>query len=379
MLTKQIPLIAWLAIFAACTGCNRTDLKYQVTTDPTGKPVEVHLSRQEIEHAGIRLGTFSVQNMDYWVTCPGYLILLPVRPVTLSAPASGIIRSMKFSTGDYVESGTVLLSLENPDLLRLQQEFLEAENQMEYLQEDYKRQGELTVENATSLKKMQTARRDYQTVELKLNALRAQLDLYGIPTDSLSYKRFQTTMAVRIPVSGYLSQVKAFDGNYTNTGDKLAIIVKGYQKLLKISVHEKYLPYIKKDQAIEFYPAYDSLSVYTALVNTLPGSIDPGSHSAVIYCTITGAMDYGLPGMSVKARIRLPGYIARVVPSGAVLRKSAGEYLYTMKNGDFIKIPVRAGRSNDRVTEIIDAPSGIEKDSVVVQGTQSLDALFDQP
>ena len=58
--------------------------------------------------------------------------------------------------------------------------YLENKSELDYYQEEYKRQGELTVENAASIKKLQQAKANYYKFEASYQSLKAQLELLGV-------------------------------------------------------------------------------------------------------------------------------------------------------------------------------------------------------
>ena len=81
--------------------------------------------------------------------------------------------------------GQCIAVLEHPDYIKIQQDYLETKSQWELYKEDFKRQGELTVENASSIKTMQQAQASFKAIEVRLFALKSQLKLLGIDADSL--------------------------------------------------------------------------------------------------------------------------------------------------------------------------------------------------
>jgi cobalt-zinc-cadmium efflux system membrane fusion protein len=348
-------------------------------TDSTDQLATIHLSMKEIEQAGIKFGSFSEQTIDRWVPCSGYVVVSQDDMIRVSPPAPGIIRSVNCTWGGYAEAGTVLATLENIEFLKLQQEYLEAENQLDYMREEYKRQGELTVENATSVKKMQVARRDYQSAELKLHALRSQLETYGIFADSLKYNNLTTLIFIKAPRSGYVSKINARVGSYVKLGEELLDMCNNSRKLLKLSVPEQFISDLKIGQSVDFFLSHDSLSVHKAILQSLASSIDRKNHTAEMYARISKVEDFFLPGMSVSARIKTNTVITKAILAELILHEPNGNYLFVMNQGVFTRIPIRTGDSFGDLTEIIDFPLSDKQDSIVVQGGSYLNALLEQP
>ena len=62
----------------------------------------------------------------------------------------GYIKDNPLLIGDAVKKGQVLITLENPEFVALQQQFQELAEQLDYLKSEYERQQALVAENITS-------------------------------------------------------------------------------------------------------------------------------------------------------------------------------------------------------------------------------------
>ncbi len=378
MPTKTAVVILLVTAISGLTCCNKTSPDHQIITDSANHAVAVRLSRQDAELSGVKLGILSEKKVDQWSYCKGSLVLIREGLMVVSTPAPGIVRMVNCSAGDYVEEGSVLAGLESIEFIRLQQEFLDAENQVAYFREEYKRQGELTVENATSVKKMQMAQRDYQSFEIKQNALRLQLKAYGINPDSLQPDQLSSLFFIRAPQSGYVAKVNSTLGAYANLGEELMVLGKKNRLLLKLAVPEQLLPHLKKGQVIDFSLVHDSLVTWQAVLYDLANPVDPIRHTSDIYGKVTMKNEHFLPGVSVKAKIRTNTGISFYAQRGAVMHDPEGDYLFFMNQGIFEKAPVKTGNSQGEQIEVIDFPLRHVKDSVVTEGMNYLKMLLEK-
>jgi membrane fusion protein, heavy metal efflux system len=378
MLTKSLSAILWVSVLFGCTCCIRARHNYPIINDSTGHPAAVHLSVKEAVQAGIQLGSLSEKTVDRWAFFSGNFVLSRKSLISISAPAPGIIKLLDCSAGSYVEAGTVLAGLESTEFIRLQQEFLDAKNQIEYYREEFKRQGELTVENATSLKKMQMAQRDYQSYELKLNALRLQLETYGICADSLKFDRLASLFVIKAPQSASVIKVNARLGAYANLGDELLVLSKDSRLLLKFIVPEQLLPCLKKGLPVEFSLMHDTLTTYRAILQHKAASIDPINHTAEIYVRVPEPNDSFLPGLSVNARIKTRTDVALCVPARSIIDEPGGKYIFVLNQGNFEKVPVKTGDTSGGLIEITDFSLNSKKDSVVMAGGSFLNTILGQ-
>lgn len=67
----------------------------------------------------------------------GLLVIPPQNRATVTLTMGGSIRSTSLLPGAYVEKGSVLATLENPDFIALQQAYLDSHAQNEYLRTEY--------------------------------------------------------------------------------------------------------------------------------------------------------------------------------------------------------------------------------------------------
>lgn len=61
----------------------------------------------------------------------GILMVPPQRHATITLSMGGAVHSVSFLPGSYVQKGQVILTLENPDFITLQQTWLDAAAQIE--------------------------------------------------------------------------------------------------------------------------------------------------------------------------------------------------------------------------------------------------------
>lgn len=377
MLTKPPLVILVFAVALVSVTCNRVNHNKHFTNDSTGFPDHIRLSRQEAEKLGLQFGHVTEIETLHMTSCPGYLTYPQESLIRVAAPASGIVRSLHCSSGDYVEAGALLATLENIDILKLEQEYLEAVNQLEYMREEYRRQGELTVENATSVKRMQVARRDYQSAEIKRNALRTQLQTYGIFADSVKSDQLTSSIDIRAPGSGHITEMNFRPGSFADIGDVILVMCSEQRLLLKLTVPEQNLRYLHKGMSVDFFMPPDSLFIYSAKLLLLTHRIDPKNHTAAIYADPVEQNDDFIPGMSVIGRIKTSGERIKAVPSEAILHTAGGDYLFMMNSGMIYRIPARAGDSIDGFTTLRHFPWNDKTDSLIINGGQQINAFFE--
>lgn len=367
-----LPIMLFIALFI--NSCAHDPARR--ITDATGNITAVHLSSAEIKRAGVKYGSIAKYQTDKWISCSGNLIVAPENRIFIPAPAAGKIIAVYFTNGQYVKKGSKLASIENIDFIILQQDYLQALYQFDYLREEYARQGELTVENATSLKYMQLAKRDYQSAELRLYALRSQLQFLGICPDSMKFDHLSPVIHIMAPCSGNISNAMIGFGSYVEKGGMLFRLDNKQDLLAKLNVPEQYISFLQKGQQVNFW-LQDSLSTFVAKLSTIVREIDADSHSAIVYAELGEMKKQFVPGMSVKAKILAGNEPAFFVNSHSIVNNPKGDYLFASVKGNFTRIFIKKGNTSGEMTEITGFSHEIA-DSVVVAGIEYLNTLFER-
>jgi len=253
--------------FLLIPGC-RPDVPQPVKTLP-----EITIADQDPDSGGLLPG------VDTFLLCTGIFEIPTSQQVLVSPPVGGVIRTIRCAPGNYVRKGSVLAILENVDFLKLQQEYLVAKSQLSYFGEELKRQGELAIENASSVKKLQQAQLDYQVCEARLHSLAAQLTLAGFMPDSVDVDHLSPTISIHAPDSGYIVRVFTATGLSIGAGDRLFQMVRDNRPVLVIDIPEKFHGKVRIGQKLDFTLPGDSSTAYKARLSYIHPSVDRSSRS----------------------------------------------------------------------------------------------------
>ncbi len=129
-------------------------------------------------------------------------------------PVPGFIRKINVNNGDRVQKGQILAVLNHVDYLELKVQFLEAKNNLDFYKKNFARQGELAIEQATSLKKMEQAGMKYRQAELRYTGLKEKLRIIGINADNLTLGSLNDLSYLYAPGPGIIQEVHVIPGQY---------------------------------------------------------------------------------------------------------------------------------------------------------------------
>src|SRR5690606_17239529 len=117
----------------------------------------LELSNDQIDAVGIVLGGMVKKNLTAVVKSSGQLAVPPQNAAQVNVLSGGIIRKINVMEGQRVSKGQVLVTVENQDLVALQQEYLIAKGSFSYVEAEYNRQEQLKAANAGTGKAQQLA------------------------------------------------------------------------------------------------------------------------------------------------------------------------------------------------------------------------------
>ena len=367
---NNIPNILLLA-FVILNSCSR---QTNINTDkPDVKPSNVvTLSSDQLSDAGIELGRITKMPLSTEINCSGTLEAGPNQQALVCAPLRGFLKKILLSIGDYVSKGTALAILEHSEYIILQQEFLEVSSQYEYFKEDFKRQGELTLEDAASVKTMQHAQNEFRKTEARLYSLRQQLGFLGINADSLTIDNMVPEIILRSPISGYITAIDGQIGLLCDENEPIFAIVGTQSSILHLKVDEKNTPIISKGKLVEFSLTNRTDKIYKAGIKSVLRSAD-GNNSLNIIAEILNPSKELIPGMSANARIVVSSDSVYSVNKDAVVISEGKNYIFRKINDtQFESIEIKTGRVANNRIEITQIPSDLLTSEVVTIGASHL-------
>ena len=215
----------------------------------------------------------------------------------------GTVKKANLLSGMAVQKGQVLITLENPEFIDLQQAYLDSHAQLEYLEAEYKRQLALAKEQAASQKRLQQSKADYLSMKSKEQATAAQLQLLGIDIRDLLLEGIRPYLEVKAPLTGYTGNVRINSGKHIDAGEAICDIINKDKTLLRLVAYEKDLAHIHNGDEVEFTVNGIGTQVFRGKLITIGQQVDETSRSLEIYAMVNNNEELFRPGMYVTARI----------------------------------------------------------------------------
>lgn len=378
-----LAIYATLQISACKNAENKENLsdRQETTADSINKDAvnTISLTTDQYKAINVKTGKIEVRNLSAVVQVNGKLEVPPQNAVSVTVPYGGIVKATTILEGKRVGRGEKLVTLENPEYIQLQQDYLDSKSQLEYLTTEYGRQQELSEQNINAKKTLQKAKADYLVAQTKVNGLKAKLLLLNISATSLDKTGIQNTVSVFSPINGYVTQVNVNRGTYVNPNDMMFRIINTDNTYVELKVFEKDISKLKLGQVVRFELSNDTVS-HAAKIYLIGKEIDKDG-SIPVNCRIEGKSDPRLiPGMYVKATIESGSKKVSALPEESIVNFQDKNYIFIpVKEGaeknsnySFRMIEIETGTTENGFTEVM-LPADLKADQLVVfQGAYDL-------
>ncbi len=316
------------------------------------------------------------QLVDRNIECTG-LIKVPLSNCArVTAPLGGIVKRLYVKNETYVQAGNLLAVVEHPDYLKIQQDYLEKKSLLYFYHEEFTRQGELTVENASSIKRMQQAEVNYRTTEVSFFALKEQLEILGINADSLKIENISPEIRITAPISGYVSEIGPIPGTYIHPSSSICEIVNPVNLYLNLQVPEQHAFKIKSGQPVWFTIPGDTVIWSGARTETTAKQVDPVNKTMDVVAKMHDHEPLPFPGTTIHAMIQADPDSAFMIPTKAVVSKGTKEYVFIFHDGTITRVPVVTGTIISEMTELKKLNENLINEAYIISETDMLNSLF---
>ena len=296
--------------------------------DEEGAEDVVELSDVQLTAAELEYGSLDSVNVSAFVKANGTLDLPPQKLAAVSAPVAGFVRQAKYLVGNYVEKGTVLAVLENMEYVQLQEEYQNVLGDLGYLEADYERQRRLDSAQVSSRKQFQAASAAYENALARKKALEKQLHYLGISPGAVAKGNTSTSVAVRAPLSGYITKLSVHNGEFADREQEMYEIADPSHMHLELNVFEQDISKVEVGQPIHFTVPSVGGKVYDGEVYLVGKSFDQENKTVKVHSHIEGDPEGFIRGMYVEAKIYTGKQEVQALPEDAVVMDEGKSYIF---------------------------------------------------
>ena len=338
---------------------------------------QLKLSPKQRQTLGLELGALEQINMGLSVFANGVIDVPPQNKSYIAMPFGGYIKKINVLDGMQVQKGQTLMVVEHPEVIELQQEYVEVQGQSEYLAADYERQKELYAKEAGSAKSYQQAKSAYMVNKAKLSGLAMKLEMANVNMNTLRNGQIERTQNIRSPFAGVITKVTANVGAFAEPKDNLLEIIDLKHAHAELTVYEKYLSFLQKEQSVklQFVDMHTTASAKIYLI----GREISTERTVKVHCHFDKLPADITPGSYLKAEIRAEDQNQFTLPEEAVVQQNGKDVVFIEKQGNFLTVEIDILMTQDgRVAITSKQLALLKRSSIVVKGAYELLAILNK-
>lgn len=296
----------------------------------------ISVTEAQFTHSNMTLGNIEEKSFPIVVNANGMIDVPPENRAVVNAIMGGYIKTTPLLVGDKVKKGLILVTIENPEFVSMQQQYMEVNEQLTFLKAEYDRQVTMKAENITSQKSYLKAESDYKTAVARHTGLDKQLRMLNISPSRVRKGEITSIVSIYAPISGSITKVNVTKGTYVSPANEIMEIIDTDHIHLELSVFEKDIMKVKKDQEINFKIPEATSDTYKAEVHLVGTSIEANRTIKVHGHLENDANHNFLTGMFVEANIITDSHVANALPSESIIVIDDISYVLVLdkKEGD---------------------------------------------
>jgi len=375
---KKLTFIYFLIIVSTLISCSVSEKDKSNETN-TSSEIDntVVLPKKEMEISKISLDTIGRMKISKTLTVNGKLDIPPHSVVSIVAPMGGFVKLSEVVQGTKIRKGQLMASLEHQNYIQLQQDYIDASLQLEFLKQEYERELDLSKHKINAPRDLQSISTKYKTIQNTVNGLSLKLSLIGINALDLKEGGIQRLINVYSPIDGYVTKVNVNMGKNVMPEEVMFEIVDTKHLHAELTVFEKDISAIRQGQKINFRTVSNN-QVHKATVFVISKTI-ADDRSVNVHAHMEEHSIDLLPGMFITANIELSDIDANVLPEEAFVRYDNRDFIFVVldknkENNRFQMVEVFKGKSIEGKMsfEFAKEVEPIKNNEVVVKGAFDL-------
>ncbi|MDO9184421.1 MAG: efflux RND transporter periplasmic adaptor subunit [Bacteroidia bacterium] len=325
-------LIAALIVIAlgSCSSEKEPGEKTNSEVKPSSDSLvtSITITAAQFRNAGIKLGYLGDKQLSETIKTSGSVDVPPQNYAQVSTYLGGVVKSILVQEGDFVKKGQMVITLEHPDFIKLQQEYIADKNNLLFLEKDYKRQKELFEGNAGTGKIFQEVESKYNAEKGNVASLENQLSMLSISTDALDKGEIIKSVALKAPIDGYMGHLNISLGAYAEPNKTLFDITDNSNLIVHLNIFEKDIIKVSKGQKVVVsLPNQNSVEIEGEIVG-IGKSVDNETKTVSVRASIKDDKHIMIPGMFVNVFISMTELSSQIIPTEGVVRTGEKQYVF---------------------------------------------------
>jgi cobalt-zinc-cadmium efflux system membrane fusion protein len=375
------PILLLLASCQNQPGPQQTEKPETANAADAPADARIRLTAAQVKNARIQLGEATPRPMKEFLRAAAELHLDKEHTATAGAFTNGIVTDLRVTQNKLLRKDAVVAVLQKPDLVDIQQDYLENRDKLVFLQAEFSRFKQLNAADATALKNLQKAEAELRAAQTADKAMAARLRQFQIDPEQLDADHIKTDLIIKAPISGTVTRIHAGLGSAVQTGDAICEMADFSQLHPVIYVFEKDITRVKNGQQVLLHHPSTPGENLSASIFIVERAVDPERKAVRVHARFDKQPAQTLvAGTYLDAQIIVSGAgNTPALPEEAVVREDTGNFIFalveqTEQEQIFRKIPVRIGASDGGYVAIYPEAPLPENAKIVIKGAYYVSA-----
>ena len=320
----------------------------------------VHLSELQFSSLDIKVDTLPTRPLAGVVEANGQLEVPPQHEATVTAILGANVTSIKVIEGNRVKKGQVLAYLSHPNLTKLQTDYIQVYQQLQFLEQENQRQQRLYEEEVGSGKTYQQTRADYQSMRGQVKGYEAQLRQLGLRVNKLQAGDIYEYVPAVSPIDGYVEKVMIQVGQYVDPQTEMFALVNTEHVHADLMVFEKDVYKVKEGQQVIFTVASVPGNTLSAEIYSVGKQFEQNPKAVHVHAEIEKKEDFLIPGMYINGKIHTESESVKALPEEAIIEEAGKPYIFIAETHEedgqtewaFTPVEIRTGTTDEGWVEI---------------------------
>lgn len=300
---------------------------------------EIVLTEEQIRITGMEFSKIENRNISGYIKVNGEIMMDQDSESKVGSIIPGRVKKIYVKEGSYVRAGQTLAVIENPDLINVQIEYINAKNDFEFAKLEYDRQQKLSRDNIGSKKNLaglesnyRRALANYKTLEEKLSGYKISKDRFdNIYTDTVA--DLQRNYTVTAPISGNVISRMISIGQYVEQSTDMFHIVNTNTVYADLSIFENALSYVKPGQRVDIETSSNPDEVFEGTVSFVNKVFDDKNRTVKVRVKINNRSQKLYPYMFISAKIYINDGEVPSVPLSSIETDGESKYVFVKTTG----------------------------------------------
>lgn len=289
---------------------------------------EITITTKQAKSINLKIGELKSLKVSEVIETNGELELAPQNIADVHVLIGGVITKINVIEGTKVKKGQVLATLQHPDIIKIQEDLISQNSELNYLKQEFKRQEKLYTEKVGSGKEFQKIKADYEGRNALVDALKAKVRMLGLNPEKVINGSITESLNVRSPLNGKVSLVETNIGEYVSTDKRLFQVVDNDHLHCAFRIYENDILKVREGQEIIVSsPSFGSKS-FIATIYAISPAFEETPKALHIHADLKKHDDRLISGMYVSGKIKTDSIQRNVLPRTAVVQEEGKKYVF---------------------------------------------------